>query len=136
MDQLLYLLASLAGVAAMVGFCVLLFGRGSARIDAASVEERLRADVPGFRSGDMALAADAQSALVEDAHDGALFLVTARGARLVTRKLSRSFVRKAHRDGAVLDLLFSDFTFPKTKIVLAEEKLARDWEARVARLAA
>jgi len=136
MSQLLYLLASLAGVAAMVGFCVLLFGRGSAQIDAASAEERLRADVPGFRSGDIALAADAQSALVEDAHDGALYLVTTRGAALVTRKLSRSFVRKLHRDGPVLDLLFSDFTFPKTKIVLAEEKVARDWEARVARLAA
>jgi hypothetical protein len=134
--QLLYLLGSLAGVAALVGFCVLLFGRATARIDALAAEDALRADIPGFRAGAVTLSADAQAALVEDAHDGAAYLVIARGRGLVTRKLSRGFLRNTKRDGASLDLRLSDFTFPKARLVFDEEAAAREWETRFARLAA
>jgi hypothetical protein len=134
--QLLYLAGSLAGVAALVGFCVLLFGRETARIDAKAAEDVLRADIPGFRAGAVALAADAQAALVEDAHDGAAYLVIARGRGLVTRKLSRGFLRNAKRDGAALNLRLYDFTFPKARLVFAQEAAALEWESRFARLAA
>jgi hypothetical protein len=134
--QLLYLLGSLAGVAALVGLCALLFGRDSATVDARAAEDCLRADVPGFRAGACALAANAKSALIEDVRDGAVYLVTARGSGLVTRKLSCGFLRKASRNGAALDLHLADFTFPKARITFAEETSASDWEARVARRAA
>jgi hypothetical protein len=133
--ELLYLLASLAGVAAMVGLCALLFGRATAKIDAATIGDSLRADIPGFRAGKVALSADGHSALVEDAHDGATYLVIARGNGLVTRKLSRGFLRKARRDGAALDLSLYDFTFPKARLVFGEEAAALEWETRFARLA-
>ena len=134
--QLLYLAASLAGVAALVGFCALLFGRDTAKVSAQSAEEALRADLPGFRAGAVALSADAGAALVEDAHNGATYLVIARGRGLVTRKLSRGFLRNAKRDGAALDLRLSDFTFPKARLVFAQEAAALEWETRFARLAA
>lgn len=134
-SQLLYLIASLAGVAAMVGLCAFLFGRGTAKIDAAAAENALRADIPGFRAGHVALSMDAGAALVEDARDGATFLVIARGNGLVTRKLSRGFLRKAKRDGVALDLSLTDFTFPRARLVFGEEAAALEWEARFARLA-
>jgi hypothetical protein len=133
--QLLYLTASLAGVAALVGFCVLLFGRDTARVDARGAEDVLRADIPGFRAGAVTLSADGAAALVEDAHDGATYLVIARGRGLVTRKLSAGFVRNARRDGAALDLRLYDFTFPKARLVFAQEAAALEWETRFARLA-
>ncbi|HEY5337658.1 MAG TPA: hypothetical protein VIJ85_05615 [Rhizomicrobium sp.] len=134
--QLLYLIGSLAGVAAMVGLCVLLFGRGSACVDAASAAACLRGDIPGFRAGAFVAATDNKTGLMEDACDGALYLVTARGSGLVSRRLSRAFVRQALRDGAALNLRLADFTFPSARIAFAEEKSALDWERRFARLAA
>jgi hypothetical protein len=133
--QLLYLFASFGAIAAMVGVCSLLFGSAKAKIDAETAQEALRADVLGFRGGAVALSADAGAALVEDAHDGAAYLVIARGRALVTRKLSRGFVRDARRDGAALDLRFHDFTFPKARLVFAQEAAALEWETRFARLA-
>lgn len=133
-SQLLYLLASLAGVAAMVGLCAFLFGREVTKIDAGSAEAALRADIPGFRAGKVALAADGHGALVEDTRDGATWLVIARGRGLVTRKLSRGVVRETKRDGAALDLMLTDFTFPKARLVFGEEAAALEWETRFARL--
>jgi hypothetical protein len=136
MAQLLYLLASLVGVAALVGFCALLFGRDAAKIDAQAAADSVRADVPGFRAGAVALSADARTALVEDARDGTAYLVIVRGHDLVTRRLSRDLLRKAMRNGAALDLHLSDFTFPKARLVFAQEAAALEWETRFARLAA
>jgi hypothetical protein len=133
-SQLLYLLTSLAGVAAMVGLCVVLFGRAVAKLDARSVEDALRADVPGFRAGKVTLSADGQGALAEDAQDGATWLVIARGSGLVTRKLSRGVVRKTKRDGKALDLSLTDFTFPKARLMFGEEAAALEWETRFAGL--
>jgi hypothetical protein len=134
-SQLLYLIASLAGVAAMVGLCAVLFGRDTAKIDAKAAEDALRADVPGFRVGAVALSADGHGALVEDSRDGATYLVIARGRGLVTRKLSRGFLRNATRNGAALDLSLYDFTFPKARLVFGEEAAVLEWETRFARLA-
>ena len=134
MSQLLYLLASLAGVAAMIGLCAALFGRSTVAIEPERAIERLAFDVPGFRAGSIAVAADKRSALIEDARDGALYLVAARGDGLVTRRLSESYVKAASRDGAALSLRFADITFPRTALAFADETSARDWEARMARL--
>ena len=131
--QLIYLAGSLAGVAAICGLCVALFGRGTARLDAASAKARLAQDVAGFRAGRFALAADGRSALVEDARDGSVYLVLVRGDGLVTRGLGQGFVRATARDGGALRFRFSDFTFPGARIDLGSEAVAADWEARFAR---
>jgi hypothetical protein len=131
MDQLLYLAVSLAGVAGMVGLCALLFGRAVATLDTRSAAARLANDVPGFRLGNSALSADCRSAMLEDARNGAVYLVTARGDAFVTRKLGRADVKAASRDGAALALRFSDFTFPTATIAFHDEGIARDWEARM-----
>ena len=132
LNQLIYLGGSLAGVAAICGLCVALFGRGVARLDATSAQARLAQDVAGFRAGRSALAADARSALVEDAQDGATYLVMVRGDGLVTRALGHGFVRAAAREGGALRFRFSDFTFPAARIDLGDEAAAREWAARFA----
>jgi hypothetical protein len=134
--QLLYLAGSLVGVAAICGLCVALFGRGVSSLDAAGAAARVADDVPGFRPGRFALSADTRSALIEDARDGGVYIVCARGDGLVTRKLAKGFLRATSRDGAALRLKFADFTFPQARIDLADEAAARDWEARFAKLTA
>ena len=133
MDQILYLAASLAGVAAMVGLCALLFGREVATLDTESAALRLACDAPGFRLGDSALSADRRSVMLEDARNGAVYLITARGDGFVTRRLGRGDLKKASRDGAALALRFSDFTLPAATIAFHDEDIARSWEARMRR---
>lgn len=127
--QLLYLAISLAGVAAMVGLCAFLFGREVAKLDTRTAAARLADDVPGFRLGNSALSADCRSGMLENARDGSIWLVTARGDGFVTRRLSRRDVKA--RDGASLNLRFSDFTFPGAVIAFHDEDVARDWEVRM-----
>lgn len=117
----------------MVGLCVLLFGREVAKLDTRSAAARLSRDVPGFRLGDSALSADTRSAVLEDARDRAVYLVTARGDGFVTRRISRGTVTAAARDGAALNLQLSDFTFPQAIVAFHDEEVARDWEQRMAR---
>ncbi|HEX7725810.1 MAG TPA: hypothetical protein VF410_04595 [Rhizomicrobium sp.] len=129
--QIYYLVFSILGVAAMVGLCAFLFGREVVKLDTRSAAARLAADVPGFRLGHSALSADTRSAMLEDARDGSVWLVTARGDGFVTRRLSRRDVKAASRDGAALKLRFSDFTFPAAVIAFHDEDVARDWELRM-----
>jgi len=70
-------------------------------------------------------------ALVTDNTDSTIFLIKALGDRLVTRKLSRGVVRSVSADGSTLSLRLKDFTLPKARLVLDNETLARDWEARL-----
>ncbi len=97
----------------MVGLCVLLFGRAVTTIDADGAAATLAQDVPGFRAGAVALSTDGHAALVEDARDRSLHLVVARGDGLVTRHLSKSYVKTAMQNGAALNLRLADITFPK-----------------------
>ena len=134
--QLSYLAVALAGIAGLVGFCLVLFGHNTARVDARTVEEILRTGIPGFRAGAVALSAKGEAALVEDAHDGAAYLIAGCGHGMVTRRLSRGFLRDVRRNGAALDLRLSDFTFPEARLVFDEEATALEWETRFARLVA
>jgi hypothetical protein len=132
MGQALYLLGSLAGVAAMVGLCVLLFGRGIATLDAATAEARLKDDVPGFRAGSFALSEDGRAALVEDLRSRAIYFIAVRGDSYVTRQIARGYLKQSVRNGAALNLRFTDFTFPKAAMSFADENAAREWETRIA----
>jgi hypothetical protein len=127
--QVYYLIASLAGIAAMVGLCAFLFGRDVVKLDTRSAAARLAWDVPGFRLGHSALSADQRSAVLENANDGSLWLVAARGSDFVTRRLARKDM--TGREGAALALRFSDFTFPRAVIAFHDETVARDWESRM-----
>lgn len=129
--QLLYLAISLAGIAAMVGLCVFLFGRGIATLDPSVAEAEVGFEVPGFRPGALAMSADKRAALIEDAAHHALYLIAARGDGYVIRRISRTSLKSAARNGASLALRFSDLTFPKAAFVLADEQTARDWEAKL-----
>jgi hypothetical protein len=129
----LYLLGSVAGVAMMVGLNVLLFGRGAGVLDLEAVSRSLALDHPGFVPGHAALAVDGRAALIEDRGGHALYLARASGARFVTRKIARGSLRGLGRDGARLDLRFSDFTFPRAELAFAGEAEAGDWEARLRR---
>ncbi|HEX3674925.1 MAG TPA: hypothetical protein VHU87_11685 [Rhizomicrobium sp.] len=129
----LYLIGSVAGIAVLVGLNVLLFGRCTGALDLAALGRALALDQPGFRAGDGVVAGDA--ALVENAADGALYLVRAGGDKFVTRKLSRGSVRGLSRDGSRLDLRFADFTFPRARLAFADEASAADWQARLSRAA-
>jgi hypothetical protein len=129
--QIYYLAASVVGIAAMVGLCLLLFGREVTKLDTRSAAARLAWDVPGFRLGHSALSADARSAVLENLSDGSLWLVTARGSDFVTRRLSRKDMTA--RNGAALAFRFSDFTFPQAVFAFHDEDVARDWELRMSK---
>jgi hypothetical protein len=129
--QLLYLAISLAGIAAMVGLCVVLFGRGIATLDPSVAEAEMGFEVPGFRPGALVLSQDRRAALIEDARNHALYIIAVRGDGYVIRPVSRASLKSAARDGAALSLRFSDFTFPRAAFALADERTAQDWEARL-----
>jgi hypothetical protein len=133
----LYLAGSLAGIGLIVGLNVMLFGATGVKIaSAADVIRRLKDEIAGFRAGDVALDAGQRAALVENARDGVLHLVVARGDGLVTRALKKGALKRLTRDGATLSLRLADFTLPRATLTLPDEALAADWETRVARLAA
>jgi hypothetical protein len=128
---LLYLAGSVVGIALLVGLNVALFGRKTRALDLVALEERLALDHPGFRAGPSVLAGDA--ALIEDGRDGAVYLVRAGGDKFVARRLGG--IKRLARDGAVLDLRFADFTFPRARLAFADESDAGAWEARLKALA-
>jgi hypothetical protein len=128
-----YLAGSLGGIAVMVGFAVMLFGTATTKIAHASdAVRRLKQEIAGFRAGETALDADRNSALVENARDGVLHLVVARGDGLVVRPLRTGIVKRIERSGATLSLRLADFTLPRASLTLADESLAQAWEARLA----
>jgi hypothetical protein len=126
-----YLIGSVAGIALLVGLNMLLFGRQIAALDRDAVVETLANDRPGFRIGRHTIAEGAQTALVENDADGALYLVAARGDRIASRRLARGSVRKLDRDGKSIALRLSDFTFPKASLAFADENAAQEWETRL-----
>jgi len=135
--NLLYLAGSLIGVAMIVGLNLLLFGRAKPALGSIqSLGVRIAADIPGFRAGSGIVGNDGAAALVTDDADSTVFLVKAFGDRLVMRKLSRGVVRGVSANGLMLSLRLKDFTLPKARIALESEAAARDWEARLKRLAA
>ncbi len=126
--QLLQLLISLGEVAAMAGLCILLFGWDrAAKPDLAAALGR---DIAGFRPGRVAMSADAKSALIENARDGAIYLAVLRGDGVVTRRLSRG--ARVSRDGERLTLDLRDFTLKPAQLDLAD---APEWEARLKEVA-
>lgn len=127
----LYLLGSLLGIGLLVGLNLLLMGRARQRLDPAAAAALLAAEHPGFRARDIAVTAAADAALVEDAA-GALYLVVALGDRLVSRGLANAYP-SVTRDGKMLTLRFRDFTFPRARLVFADDAEAEDWQRRLLR---
>ena len=130
--QVLQLLISVGGIAAMVALCWALFGYATAPLtDGGALAEKMGRDIPGFRAGRIALSRDTQTALVEDLRDNSIYLATMRGDGLVTRKLSRSV--GVARDGEKLSLRFRDFTLKRADLDLAD---AEAWEIKLKSFAA
>jgi hypothetical protein len=132
-DQVLQLLVSLGEVAALVGLCALLFGRRDTPIAGPQAAAScLARDIPGFRAARSALSTDAKAALVEDARDGQVYLLVARGDGIVARKLVRGLLRGVVRTGDRLTLSLDDFTLGGAQLQLGD---APYWEARLRGLA-
>jgi hypothetical protein len=133
--NLLYLAGSLIGVAMIVGLNLVLFGRAKPALgNVQAVATRIAADIPGFRAGGGIIGNDGATALVTDSADSTIFLIKAFGDRVVTRKLSRGVLRGVSADGSTLSLRLKDFTWPKARIALGSEAIARDWEVRLKKL--
>jgi hypothetical protein len=126
----LYFAGSLAGVAAMVGLNLLLFGRARAVLDSQAVAVRLQEDMPDFHARGVTVSADKDCALAEGV-DGAIFLVVVSGDKFVARKLVSGSLQAIARVGASLTIRFEDFTFPRARLTLVDETSARDWETRL-----
>ena len=134
--NLLYLAGSLIGVAMIVGLNLVLFGRAKSALgNIQDLGAWIAADTPGFRAGSGIVGNDGSVALVTDGADSTIFLIKAFGDRVVTRKLSRGMLRAVSADGSTLSLRLKDFTLPKARIALDSEITARDWEARLRKLA-
>ena len=127
----LYLIGSVVGIALLVGFNVLLFGRNMTALDEDAVVETLANDTPGFRPGRHTIAQGAHTALVENDADGSIYLVAARGDRIASRRLARGSLKALTRTGPDIALRLSDFTFPKASLAFASENEAREWETRL-----
>jgi hypothetical protein len=129
---ILYLAGSLAGIALLVGFNLLLFGRVRPDVGSAdAIATRLAREIPGFRPGRTIVGADGRAAVIENAATRTLFLVEAMGDGLVTRQLGQGLLANVGRLGARLSLELRDFTFPRVVLVAPSESVARDWEARL-----
>jgi len=125
-----YFIGSLAGVAAMVGLNLLLFGRARPALDRRAVETRLLEDAPDFRMSGVTISADKDCALAEGG-DGAIYLVVASGDKTATRRLASGSLHMVTCDGAALTIRLRDFTFPRARLILADEASARGWETRL-----
>ena len=130
--SLIYLAGSLAGIALLVGFNFLLFGRVRVELGSAeTIAACLAKDIPGFRAGRAIVAADGHAAVIENAANRSLYLVEAMGDGVVTRRLTRDLLANVGRLGDRLSLEFRDFTFPRATLLAPSESLAREWEARL-----
>ncbi len=129
---LLYLIASLAGVALLVGLNIAMFGRGQRNIDPQALTLRLASEWPGFRPGAFALTPNGSGALMEGLADGSLHLAIMRGDSLVTRKLQKNATQVACNN-AMLSFCLADFTIPRVALDFADAAIASDWEGRIAR---
>ena len=128
----IYLAGSLGGIALLVGFNLLLFGRVRPHVGTAQeIAARLATEIPGFRMGRALVSADGSSAVIENAANRSLYLVEAMGDDVVTRQLSKSLLANVGRLGDKLSLELRDFAFPRTTVIAASESLAREWEARL-----
>lgn len=128
----IYLAGSLGGIALLVGFNLLLFGRVRPQVGTAQeIAARLATEIPGFRMGRALVSADGSSAVIENAANRSLYLVEAMGAGVVTRQLSKGLLANVGRLGDKLSLELRDFAFPRATLVAGSESLAREWEARL-----
>lgn len=127
--MLLYLAGSLLGIAAIVALAAWLFGWRDAALDAGRITEALARDVPGFLPG--RTSHDARAALVENAHDGSVYLAVTQGNGLVTRKLSKGIA--VARDRTQLSIDPRDFACRRARLDVAD---AEYWETRLKGLAA
>lgn len=132
--NLIYLAASLAGVGLLIGLNLLLMGRARIRVDAAAAIALLKTEYPDFRAAHSIVSVQCYTALIQD-DAGAIYVVAGMGDKLVSRKLSQGILRSASRNGALLAIRFRDVTFPRIRFAFENEAAARDWEARIARLA-
>jgi len=127
-----YLARSLGGIALLVGFNLLLFGRVRPHLGTTQeIAARLTAEIPGFRMGRAIIGADGRSAVIENATNRSLYLIEAMGEDVVTRQLSKRLLANVGRLGEKLSLELRDFTFPRATLVAASESIAREWEARL-----
>ncbi|HTW33823.1 MAG TPA: hypothetical protein VMD53_04325 [Rhizomicrobium sp.] len=130
--SLIYLAGSLGGIALLVGFNLLLFGRARPQVGTApEIAARLAKEIPGFRAGRAIVGADGRSAVIENVANRALYLVEAMGDGVVTRQLSHGLLANVGRLGERLSLELRDFTFPRATLVAGSESLAREWESRL-----
>lgn len=128
----IYLAGSLGGIALLVGFNLLLFGRVRPQVGTVQkIAARLATEIPGFRMGRALVSADGSSAVIENAANRSLYLVEAMGDDVVTRQLSKSLLANVGRLGDKLSLELRDFAFPRATVIAASESLAREWEARL-----
>lgn len=128
----IYLAGSLGGIALLVGFNLLLFGRVRPQVGTVQkIAARLATEIPGFRMGRALVSADGSSAVIENAANRSLYLVEAMGAGVVTRQLSKGLLANVGRLGDKLSLELRDFAFPRATLVAGSESLAREWEARL-----
>ena len=130
--SLIYLAGSLVGIALLVGFNFLLFGRAHPEVGSAeTIATRLAREIPGFRAGRAIIGADGRAAVIENAANRSLYLVEAMGDGIVTRQLTRGLLANVGRLGERLSLELRDFTFPRATLLAPSESLAREWEARL-----
>ncbi len=127
-----YLVFSLAGVAALIAFSAALFGIGTAKIAAPQTAEAYLAQILlAFRGRSTSLSTDRGAALAENAVDGAIHLVLARGDAFVTRKLAKPLLRGIERRDDCLSLRLADVTLPHVRLVLGDAQTAAQWERRL-----
>ena len=127
----LYLVGAIAGLAMLAGLSVLLGARSAKLASVADAVRRLRQEVADFYAVDAALDVAKRAALLQNARNGVLYLVVAKGGGLVTRALKKGALKTFTRDGATLSLRLADFTLPRAKLTLADEATAETWEARL-----
>jgi hypothetical protein len=123
------LLLPLLGIALILAAVWLSGGLRQARLDRDLVRRRLAEDLPEFVPAEIAIAADARSAIAGEAAGRRAALVFAAGDKVVVRPLGAGELRRVAREGERLVIDTVDFTHPRFALDLPGE--AERWAARL-----
>ncbi|MEE2525590.1 hypothetical protein V0U79_04370 [Hyphobacterium sp. HN65] len=132
MITLLILAGSGLAILALIGLNAWLGGWTPSRIDSLDAAlERFRRDYLDIAPAGSVLSSDGKAVLIADANSASTGMVIAQGDILVSRLVAPEDVAEARPDGASLMIRFRDFTFPSTRIELADDAEAARWAARL-----
>ena len=130
-ETLIYLGASLLGVALLVGVSWLLGAMRSAEVTESAAADRLSFDEPDFRSGEWFIGADGKSAAARSEDGAETALVFAVGDGLGTRRFRHGAVGVELHEN-ILEFALGEPSLRKVRLAAPDPAAAAQWVLKLA----